>query len=54
MVYKANKAEIEIPCVKTTSNSNLYWAKFKVLNTDPFVMELVNVGEKNDNIISTE
>jgi uncharacterized secreted protein with C-terminal beta-propeller domain len=54
VVYKANKAEIEIPCIKTTNNSGLYWAKFKVLNTDPFVMELVNVGEKNDNIISTE
>jgi len=48
VVYKAaNTKEIKIPCIKTTSNSNLYSAKFKLLNTDPFVMELISVGEKN-------
>ncbi len=47
VIYKANKAEIEIPCIKTSNNSNLYWAKFKVLNTNQFIMELISAGEKN-------
>ncbi|WP_141700000.1 hypothetical protein [Candidatus Marithrix sp. Canyon 246] len=44
VVYKAaNTKEIKILCIKTTSNSNLYSAKFKLLDTDPFVMELISV-----------
>lgn len=46
--YTANTKEINIPCIKTNPDNQLYWAKFKVLNTSPFIMELIDVGKKND------
>jgi uncharacterized secreted protein with C-terminal beta-propeller domain len=46
--YTANTKEINIPCIKTNLDNQLYWAKFKVLDTSPFIMELIDVGKKND------